>query len=177
MDKSSVSTCSTLVMNHARRNQISGLVCARASAGSSQQPHAPRHSHAALCTSAVTLTPRSRMPSSNKRPVPPWSILCRDVSLAPSPASLLITSRGIQQPSRPSHHTTQSNTPPTLPAVYIHSRRASSSAIPQRLDCTCLRHTGHKRSLLAHSSTCPLGKSCKNSHFPRPDQGHLKHNC
>ncbi len=37
--------------------------------------------------------------SSNKRPIPRWSILRRNVSLARSPASLLITSRGIQQPS------------------------------------------------------------------------------
>ena len=45
------------------------------------------------------------------------------------PASLLITSRGIQQPSRPSHHTTHSNKPPILASVYICSRRAASSVI------------------------------------------------
>ena len=66
--------------------------------------------------------------SSNKRPIPRWSILRRSVSLARSPASLLITSRGIQQPSGPTHHTTQSHRPPILPAVYIYSGRASSSA-------------------------------------------------
>jgi hypothetical protein len=49
--------------------------------------------------------------------------------LARSPASLLITSSGIQQPSRPSHHTAQSNKPPILATVYIYSRRACSSAI------------------------------------------------
>ncbi len=102
---------------------------ARALAGSWQQRHASLHSHAALCTSAVTLTPRSRRPSSNKRPIPPWSMLQRNVSLARSPASLLITSWGIQQPSRPSHDTTQSNRPPIPAAVYIYSRRAASSAI------------------------------------------------
>ncbi len=36
-------------------------------AGSWQQRHASLHSHAPLCTSSVTLTPRSRRPSSNKR--------------------------------------------------------------------------------------------------------------
>ena len=97
--------------------------------GSWQHRRASLHSHAPLCTSSVTLTPRARRPSSNKRPVPPWSILRRNVSLARSPASLLITSRGIQQPSRPSHHTTQSNKPPRLPAVYTYSRRAASSPI------------------------------------------------
>jgi hypothetical protein len=103
---------------------------ARALAGSWQQRHASLHSHAALCTSAVTLTPRSRRPSSNQRPIPSWSsMLRRNVSLAQSPASLLITSWGIQQPSRPSHHTTQSNRPPILAAVYIYSRRAASCAI------------------------------------------------
>ncbi len=56
-------------------------------------------------------------------------MLRRKVSLARSPASLLITSSGIQQPSRPSHHTTQSNKPPLLAAVCIYSRRAASSAI------------------------------------------------
>ncbi len=35
----------------------------------------------------------------------------------------------IQQPSRPAHDTTQSNKPPRLAAVYVYSRRASSSAI------------------------------------------------
>ena len=65
----------------------------------------------------------------NKRPIPRWSILRRSVSLARSPASLLITSRGIQQPSGPSHAATQSNKPPTPPAVYIYSGRASSSVI------------------------------------------------
>ncbi len=64
---------------------------ARALAGRSQHRHASLHSHAALCTSAVTLTPSSRRPSSNKRPIP----------------------------SRSSHHTTQSQKPPLLPAVYI----------------------------------------------------------
>jgi hypothetical protein len=39
------------------------------------------------------------------------------------------TSRGIQQPSGPLHHTTQSHKPPILPAVYIYSGRASSSAL------------------------------------------------
>ena len=58
---------------------------ARAWAGSWQQRHASLHSHAPLCTSSVTLTPRARRPSSNKRPVPPWSILRRNVSLARSP--------------------------------------------------------------------------------------------
>jgi hypothetical protein len=51
------------------------------------------------------------------------------VSLARSPASLLATSRGMQQPSGPSHDTTQSNKPSILSAVYIYSGRASSSAI------------------------------------------------
>jgi hypothetical protein len=103
--------------------------CGRALAGSWQQRHASLHSHAAPCTSAVALTPRSRSPSSNQRPIPPWSMLRRNVSLARSPASLLITSSGIQQPSRPAHHTTQSNKPPILAAVCIYSRRACSSAI------------------------------------------------
>ena len=66
--------------------------------------------------------------SSNKRPIPRWSILRHSVSLVQSPARLRITSRGIQQPSRPSHDTTQSNKPPIPPAVYIHIfGRASSS--------------------------------------------------
>ncbi len=102
---------------------------ARAVAGSWQQRHASLHSHAALCTSAVTLTPRSRSPSSNKRPIPPWSIHRRNVSLVRCPGRLLMTSRVIQQPTRPSHHTTQSHKPPVLTAVYIYSRRASTSVI------------------------------------------------
>jgi hypothetical protein len=102
---------------------------ARAVTGSWQHRHASLHSHAALCTSTVTLTPRSRRPSSNKRPIPPWSILRRNVSLARCPGRLLMSPSGIQQPSRPSHHTTQSHKPPVLTAVYIYSRRASSSVI------------------------------------------------
>ena len=43
----------------------------RAVAGSWQQRHASLHSHAPLCTSAATLTPRSRRASSNKRPIRP----------------------------------------------------------------------------------------------------------
>ncbi len=66
---------------------------------------------------------------SNKRPISPWSILRRNVSLARSPASLCITSRGIQQPRGPSHAATQSNKPPIPPAVYMYSGRASSSVI------------------------------------------------
>jgi hypothetical protein len=64
---------------------------------------------------------------SNKRPIPRWSILRRSASLARSRASLLITSRGIQQPSGPSHHTTQSNKPSIPPVVYIYSGLPSSS--------------------------------------------------
>ena len=45
------------------------------------------------------------------------------------PVRLFITSRGIQQPSRPSHAATQSHKPPIPPAVYIYSGRASSSVI------------------------------------------------
>jgi hypothetical protein len=56
-------------------------------------------------------------------------MLRRSVSLARSPRSLLITSRGIQQHSGPSHATTQSNNPPIPPAVYTYSGRASSSEI------------------------------------------------
>ncbi len=102
---------------------------ARALAGSWQQRHASLHAHAPLCTSAVTLTRRSRRASSNKRPIRRWSLLRRNVSLARCPARLLMTSRGIQHPTRPSHHTTQSNKPLTLAAVYIYSRRASSPTI------------------------------------------------
>ena len=57
---------------------------------------------------------------SNKQPLPRWSILRRNVSLTRSPVRLLIPSRGIQQPSGPSHAATQSNKPPILPAVYIY---------------------------------------------------------
>jgi hypothetical protein len=46
-----------------------------------------------------------------------------------SPVRLLITSRDIQQPSGPSHHTTKSNKPHIPPAVYIYSGRTSSSAL------------------------------------------------
>jgi hypothetical protein len=102
---------------------------ARAWAGSWQQRHASLHVQAPLCTSVVTLTPRSRRSSSNERPIWRWSMLRRNVSLARSPASLFITSSGLQQPTRPSHHTTQSNKPPILAAVYIYSRRAASPAI------------------------------------------------
>ena len=72
---------------------------------------------------------RSRRASSNKRPIRRWSMLCRNVWLARCPGRLLLSSRGIQQPTRPSHHTTQSNKPPTLAAVYIYSRRGASSGI------------------------------------------------
>jgi hypothetical protein len=72
--------------------------------------------------------------------------------LARSPASLLITSSGIQQPSRPSHDTTQSNKPPIHAAVYIYSRRAASSAI-HRETRLC---SGHKRpSYDMHLSPAP----------------------
>jgi hypothetical protein len=84
---------------------------AGALAGSWQERHAAVDCHAARCTSAVTLTPRSPSPSSNKPPIPPCTILRRNVSLARSPTSLLVTSRGMQHHSRPSHHTTQSNKP------------------------------------------------------------------
>ena len=47
-----------------------------------------------------------------------------------SPVRLLITSRDIQQPSRPSHHTTQSDKSPIPPAVSIYSGRASSFDTP-----------------------------------------------
>ncbi len=57
------------------------------------------------------------------------SILRRNVSLARCPIRLPITSRGIQQPSGPSNHTTQLHKPPIPPAVYIYSGRASSSAL------------------------------------------------
>jgi hypothetical protein len=98
-------------------------------AGSSQHQHASLHLHAALCTNAVTLTPRSDRASSSKQPILRWSILRRNVSLARSPASLRITSRGIQQRSGPSHDTTQSNKPFILPAVYVHSGRELLCAI------------------------------------------------
>jgi hypothetical protein len=87
----------------------------RALAGSSQHQHASLHLHAALCTSAVTLTMcRSRGP-------PPASS---------SPLGAYWThTEHIQQPSGPSHHTTQSNNPPILPSVYIYSSRASPFGI------------------------------------------------
>jgi hypothetical protein len=108
---------------------------ARALAGSWQQRHASLHSHAPLCTSAVTLTCRPRRASSNERPIRRWSMLRRNVWLARCPVRLLITSRGIQQPSRPSHHTTQSKNHPILAALYICSGRACSSTIrTHRLD-------------------------------------------
>jgi hypothetical protein len=129
---------------------------ARALAGSWQQRHASLHSHAALCTSAFTLKPRSRRPSSNKRPIPPWSMLRRNVSLARSPASLLITFSGIQQPSCPSHHTTQSNKPPRLAAVYIYSRREQPPPpYAQRLDWV----SGHRITCEQHASLSPASQS------------------
>ena len=109
---------------------------ARALTGSWQQRHASLHSQAPLCTSAVTLTPghaARHLISGLFRRAVCSAAMCR--SCGP-PASLLITSRGIHQPSRPSYHTTQSNKPPILAAVYIYSRRASSSVIRRetRLD-------------------------------------------
>jgi hypothetical protein len=79
---------------------------ARALAGSWQQRHASLHSHAPLCTSSVTLTPRARRPSSNKRPVPPWCTLRRNVSPASSsppgayssPAAHRITPHNLTRP-------------------------------------------------------------------------------
>ncbi len=58
-------------------------------------------------------------------------------------ASLLINSRGIQQPSGPSHDTTQSNKPPILAAAFVYSRRVcwrdkSISAPGQRRMCMSL---------------------------------------
>ncbi len=64
-----------------------------------------------------------------KWPIPSWSTLRRNVSLARSLVRLLITSRGIQQPTGPSHAATQFNKPPIPPAVYTYSGRASSSVI------------------------------------------------
>ena len=101
----------------------------RVMAGSWHQRHASLQSHAPLCTCAVTLTPRSRRASSNKRPIRRRSMLRRNVWLARCPGRLLMTPRGIHQPTRPSHHTTQSNTRPILAAVYMYSRRAASPAI------------------------------------------------
>ncbi len=109
---------------------------ARALAGSWQQRHASLHSHAALCTSAVTLTPTSRRPSSISRGVKqecsglfrrgvPSGAMCR--SRGPPPAS----SSPLGAYSSPVAHriTPQSNKPPRLAAVYIFSRRAASSPI------------------------------------------------
>ncbi len=76
---------------------------ARAWGGSWQQRHASLHAHAALCTSTVTLTPRSRRASSNKRPIRRWSMLRRNVWLARCPGRLLMTSAA--HPPIPSHHT------------------------------------------------------------------------
>ena len=72
---------------------------------------------------------QSRGAQSDQRTTPRLSILRRSVSLTRSPASLLVTSRGIQQPSGPSHDTTQSHKPHILPTVYIYSGRVSSSKI------------------------------------------------
>ena len=104
---------------------------AGAMAGSSQHRHASVYSRAARWTSAVTLTPRSRWASSNKRPISQWSSLYRNASIPPSrdPSNLLINSRAIPQPSRSSHDTVQSNKPPVLPAAYAYSGGASSSRI------------------------------------------------
>ena len=97
---------------------------ARAVTGSWQQRHASLHSHAALCTSAVTLTrrscSRSRRPSSKisglfRRRV----LLRRNVSLARCPGRLLMSPSGIQPPI-PSHHTI-SQAPYTCRCLHIFS--------------------------------------------------------
>jgi hypothetical protein len=125
---------------------------AKAWGGSWQQRHASLHAHAPLCTSAVTLTRRSRRPSSNKRPIRRWSMLRRKVWLARCPGRLLMTSSGILQPTRPSHHTTQSNTPPILAAVYMYSRRAASPAI-RRETSSAKRASYHMHLLPAPQGT------------------------
>jgi hypothetical protein len=90
---------------------------ARALAGSWQHRHASLHSHAALCTSTVTLTHRSRRASSNKRPIP--------TRYAPPQRMLPHHLHGrIPQASGPWHDTTQSNKPPILAAAYVCSRRS-----------------------------------------------------
>jgi len=81
-----------------------------------------------------------------------------------SPASLLITSKGIEQPSGTGHDTAQSNKPPIIPTAYICSGGAFSSGIrtETRLgkrsshDATSisyLRHSRHTLTLL-QPSTC-----------------------
>ena len=140
---------------------------ARALAGSWQQRHASLHSHAPLCTSAVTLTHRSRRTSSNKRPIRRWSMLRRNVPLARCPGRLLMTSRCIQQPTHPSHHTPHNLTSPLyLPLSTCILVEKPPPQYAQRLDwvsghhMTCisyLRRTGHKRShwsLLLQRNTC-----------------------
>ena len=112
---------------------------ARASAGSWQHRHASLHSHAALCTSTVTLTPRAHRPSSNERPVPPWSILRRNVPRGPPQAS----SSPLGAYSSPAaHRITPHNltSPPYLPiSTYILVEHPPKQ-YPQTLDCVSGHH-------------------------------------
>jgi hypothetical protein len=105
---------------------------------------------------------QSRGSYCNKRPILRVEYPPANVSLARSPASLLITSWGIHQPSGPSHDTTQSNKPP---AVYIYSGRASSSALGTETRLgkrashaarpTCIFHLpGRRYNMSVHSSLC-----------------------
>ena len=91
-----------------------------------------------------------------------WSILRRNVSLARSPIRLLITSRGIQQPSGSSLHTTQSHKPPIFPlSTYILVEHLPPPHYVQRLDWV----RGHDMPRLRHPTlTCSTvdtsGPSC-----------------
>jgi hypothetical protein len=126
---------------------------ARASAGSWQHRHASLHSHAALCTSTVTLTPRAHRPSSNKRPVPPWSILRRNVPRGPPQAS----SSPLGAYSSPAaHRITPHNltSPPYLPISTYILVEQSPPQNAQRLDWL-VDISGHH---LWHASlTCAAG--------------------
>ncbi len=73
------------------------------------------------------------------------------------------TSRAIQQPSRSSHHTTQSHKPPIFPAVYIYSSRASF-VHAQRLDSV----RGHRMPRLRHPTlTCSTVETSGPEHTGR----------
>ena len=90
--------------------------------------------------------------------------MCR--SRGPPPASSSPLAAYIQQPSRPSHHTTHSNKPRTVAAVYTYSRRSASSA--KRAEARWGKRASYAARAACISLTCSAvitggltGRSCR----------------
>ncbi len=128
-------------------------------------PVQPRHASVDR-HEAVRVAVLHQLPSAARRHARMLHLCSAPPFAAHTPVSQEGTSRVIQQPSRSAHHTTQSDKHPIRPAVYMYSRRVSSSkmhtetrlgkrtshAAPAASNSHLL-HSRHTRSLLLHSRT------------------------